>query len=1117
MDRKLTQYFQSPAELAPDAAEDQALATLREREIGLPPSHAEEVERRDFMKLLGATFAAAGVIPVAATTSGCERLPKTTAMPYVDKPEGIFPGKAVYYATTCRGCAAGCGLLVKSRDGRPIKIEGNPQHPVSQGGVCAIGQGMVIDLYDGDRLRAPKMGGKAASWKDAQAEADKALAGLKADAKAFWLVTPPITGAATTALVAEFLAAFPGARHVQLDDHGGSAIRGAHGLTHGRSALPRYHFESAEHVVSLDADLLGTWIDPVAFTKGWSKTRKVGHTRKEMSTLAVAETRLSLTGSNADDRLRVLPSEMRTLALGLLQRVAAQKGFPMPVSAPDTKHGAWLDTQAKALLAHEGRGLVVAGSDDVAIQTAVNAVNDLCGNYGTTVDLNTPLQLEGDTAAETALLEELAAAKVQGIVLWDVNPCHAGAAAKAWREGLAKVPFSALLTTRDDETAAACKVALPIHHPLEAWGDCEVQAGLAQVQQPLVNPLHDTRQAEDVLLGWLGKNDGFLPYMQGAWKAYVHPRATGAAVAFQTFWDQSVHDGFVRLRRERVKVAVKAGGPAEDAAPQPLAGELTAAALAGDASAAALAGEATAVGLAGGATTEGATAVDLAAGATPIEAPVELVPPPPWRFDAAGVAKGLASAAPRAGGGGKFELALYQKIGIGDGRHANNPFLQELPDPISKATWGNYVCLSPKTGAELGLADSDLATVAAGGVTVTLPVVLSPGLHDGAVALAVGYGRKGAGRLAAGHGADAWPFAALGGLVKVEVSKQGGHEPVAFAQTHHSYEHRDIVKETTLHDWQQDPAAGNPKLDSAMHDPAHPDKRFTRTMWSRHQYPGIKWGMAIDLNSCTGCGACIIACNVENNVPVVGKREVLVRRDMHWLRIDRYFSERKKLQRGEYDWQATKPDLLDLADNPETVHMPMLCQHCDNAGCETVCPVLATVHTSEGLNAQVYNRCVGTRYCANNCAYKVRRFNWFNYPTREMADKFDLDLVTLALNPDVVKRSRGVMEKCSFCVQRIQETKSDVIREGRALRDGDVVTACQQTCPADAIVFGNINEAGSAVRKAYEDPRNYSALVEVGTQPAVTYMTKVRNQGALGNYEPAPIEHKAATHGEHHG
>ena len=1081
---------------------DPGIEAARDWEIGAPPvaGDGSEVARRDFLKVLGGTFAAIGA-------TACGRLPVRKAMPYVHKPEELTPGKAVWYATTCRACPAGCGVLVKSRDGRPIKVEGNPEHPLSLGSACARGQASVLALYDGDRMRGPLSAGKPATWDQLQADIDKAFAGLRKDGAKLALVTPSISGPATREVVARFLAQFPGARHVMYDGHGAGAIAEAHAASHGIAAVPSYRFDKAEVVLSFDADFLGTWLQPVTFTRRWAPGRKPGKSKVAMSRHIQVESQLSLTGSNADERLRILPSEQRSLVLALADRIARKTGAASGAPAPKTPHDAQLDAWTELLIGKRGKSLVLAGSRDAATQAAVNLINELLGNYATTVDL--AAKLGGYQAQQMplgGLVADLKSGAVDSIVLWDVNPVHDAPDAAEWAAGLAKASFSLALTTRLDETARKCKLAAAIHHPLEAWGDSEPVAGLVNVQQPLIQPLFDTRAAEDLLLAWSGDKSGMLAFQQAWWRRAVLPRTQDVTQDAQTFWDTAVRDGFVEVRRVGTRRAV--GGPAEEALPRapapmvplpppPAPPAPVQAPLAPPSRVPA------SVPVPGLIPVDGqlpvtvptehtaTAAVALPGEVTPVLAPIAWPAPEPTRFDIGATARLMAQPAPPVGQG-SYELVLYQKVGLGNGEHANNPLLQELPDPISKATWGNYVAISPATAHKLGVASSDLVQVSAGSVSVTLPALLQPGLHDGAVALALGYGRAAAGRIGDGVGKSASGFAALPGIVKVEVKKVGGQEPIAFSQTHHSYEHRDCVKETTLDAWQKDPHAGNAKLDQVLHDPNLPDARKTRSIWSRHQYPGYKWGMAIDLNSCTGCGACIIACNVENNIPVVGKHEVLVRREMHWLRIDRYFSERKAVK--GYDWDATGPDLLALADNPEVVHQPMLCQHCDNASCETVCPVLATVHTSEGLNAQVYNRCIGTRYCANNCAYKVRRFNWFNYPTGDMEGKQDLDLVALALNPDINKRSRGVMEKCSFCVQRIQEAKSDGIRNGKeTLSDGDFQTACQQTCPAQAIVFGNMNDANSAVKKAYDDPRNYSALVEIGTQPAVTYMTKVRN------------------------
>ncbi len=1129
--------FQTVEELIDPAL----VADARLYENGKPPVQGDgsAVERRDFMKVLGVTFAAAGA------TAACGRLPVTHALPYVDKPEDVTVGKASYYATTCRACAAGCGLLVKSREGRPIKVEGNPNHAWSQGGVCAIGQATVVDLYDGDRVRQPLVSGKGATWKEFDAAAAAALADYAQDSKGLALITSSLTGTAARALVAQFTAKYPGARHVVYDGPMGvGAIATAHGLTHAKAAVPRYDFSKAELILSFGADFLGTWIAPVPFAKQYAPGRKVSADKKAMSKHIQVETRLSLTGSNADDRVRALPSEQRGLVLALAAKVAAAKGLNVSVPAEAARGdgakliGAW----TKALVDNAGKSLVVADSGDVAVQAAVNVINEALGNYGSTLMLDAPFQgLQGTADGELELLGALEKGEVTGVVLWGVNPAYDSKQAAKWAAAIGKAKVSIAIATRHNETAAACKLVAASSHALESWGDHEVVAGLAAVQQPLINPLFDTRQGEDVLLGWLGaigadgKPATARTHIIDQWQAGVARRASDGA-DFVQFWDKSLNDGAVAVQVVgAAALAVRPGGPMLAQAPQP-ADEGAAAAKAEGAVAAPADASPAAVAPAADASPAvalpaAASAVGLPGAAT--AAAAELPPVIPAKFDAVGAAKALASPALSLGQAGKYELVLYPKVGLGGGDTANNPMLQELPDPISKATWGNYACVSPKTGKELGVLSSDVVQISAAGVMVELPVVLSPGLHDGAIALAIGYGRaKSVGRIAAGVGVNVHPFGAQADMPKADIKATGGKEDVAFSQTHHSYEHRDCVKETSLAAWQKEAGAGNEVLENMLHDKDAADPRTTRTLWSRHQYTGYKWGMAIDLNACTGCGACVIACNIENNVPVVGKLEVFRRREMHWLRIDRYYSERKSYAKNEFDWDSTEPDLLALADNPEVVHMPMLCQHCDNAPCETVCPVLATIHTSEGLNAQAYNRCIGTRYCANNCPYKVRRFNWFQYPTREEADKYDVDLLALALNPDITKRSRGVMEKCSFCVQRIQEAKSNALRDAdpatgeprqphnlaeldkadanhaklqpKYVKDGEVKPACQQTCPSEAIVFGDLNQLDSMVRKAYDDPRNYSALLEVGTQPAVSYMTKVRNaQRSEAAAEPA--------------
>ena len=1071
---------------------DPSVETLREQELGQVPvvGDGSDVGRRDFMKVMGATFAAVGA-------TACARLPERFANPYVQKPEELTPGRANWYATACRTCSAGCGLLMKSRDGRPIKVEGNAEHPVSQGGVCAAGQATVLDLYDGDRLRAPLVGGQAAKWDALDAEVAKQLAAYGVNGKALALVTGTLSGPGLKAVVAEFQAHFPGAQHVVYEAEQIGAISAAHALTHQKAVVPGIHLDRADYILSFGADYLGTWLQPAAFTKQWQKGRTIGADNKKMSHTVQVETRLSLTGSNADQRVRILPSEQRGLVLALAAKIGAATGADLGTAGSAGDKAPLVEKWAKDLVGKKGKSIVLTDSDDIAVQGAVAFINQQLGNYETTLDLNTPLQShQGETAAVEKLLADVKSGAVTGLVLVGVNPAYDSATPGAWAEAIKKATVSIAVSQRNDETAKLCKIVAASNHALESWGDLETVRGTITVQQPLVNPLFDTRQAEDSLLKWAvssvnGQPSTILPFLQNAWKTHVAPRA-GKPADFQKFWDKAVHDGYVVAGRENVIV----GGPAEVAPPQDAP-----AALAEAASPVALPAAATAVGLPASATPE-----------------AKLEAPTPAQYTLEGVKKALASAAAKVEGAGEFEVVLFPSIGLRNGQQANNPFLHELPDPITKSTWGNYALVSPKTAAKKGLSNSDVVAVKTAGGSVELPVILSPGLHDGAIAIPLGFGRTAVGKIGDGLGQDARKLAPTGAPVKADVSKTGKTDPVAFSQIHHSYEHRDSVRETSLEEWLEDPKAGNETLESSLHDPFKNDKRITRSIWTRHDYPGHKWGMSIDLSKCTGCGSCVVSCNIENNIPVVGKTEVLLRREMHWMRIDRYYSERDPAPADGKDWDSTKDDLLALADNPEVVHMPMLCQQCDNAPCETVCPVLATVHSSEGLNTQAYNRCIGTRYCANNCPYKVRRFNWFNYPHGELEGKQDVDLVRLALNPDVVKRARGVMEKCSFCVQRIQEVKAAAVREGRVdqnangqiCKPDEVKTACQQSCPAEAITFGDMN-AASQVKKQYDDPRNYSALVEVGTQPAVTYMTKVRNSD-----RPHAAHHEGG-HGEKAG
>ncbi|MEY3013283.1 MAG: hypothetical protein RIT45_2018 [Pseudomonadota bacterium] len=1080
---------------------------LAEADIEFGPAPREgdgsELARRDFLKVLGTTFAAASV------TAGCARRPVEKVIPYVQKPEQITPGAPAYYATTCAGCQAACGLLVKARDGRPIKIEGNADHPYSGGGVCARGQATVIDLYDGDRLRKPVVAGAEAEWAAFDKAALEALAGFKSNGAGLAILTPSFSGAATRAAAAALVAAYPGARHVVIDENDHSAIRAAHKQTHGVAGVPLLDFAKAEYVVSLGADWAGTWIAPVWWSRQAAPGRRLSKDKQTLSYHVAVESQMSLTGANADERVRVLPSELRNLTMALAASVAKAAGSSVTVPTAETAYGAQVEKWTAALVANKGKSLVVSASDDVAVQTAVNVINEALGNYGKTLDANRPLgNFAADGAAQQAALADFEAGKLTGVLAIGVNPAFIGKDAARWQKAISGAATSIALADRLDETASLAKLAAPLSHFLEAWGDHEAMPGLAGIQQPLVRPIFGTRSVIESMLALAGKPQDGLAFIRETWKTSVHPRQE-KKTGFTAFWDQAVHDGFALV----APAAIAAGGPAE--APTPAAAPTV------RAEGAAPAAEGAAPAAEGAAPAAEAAAALPAAATVAAAAADDSAATAPAAFAADAAAKAMVLGEVKATAGA-FELVAYQSVALGSGRAANNPFLQELPDPLSKCTWDNYAALSPRTAKELGVEQGDIVKVSSGVVSVEVPVVYQPGLHDKAVAIAVGYGRKKAGRVAElAGGADIFPFLALGDVVKVDVAKTGEHRKLGFSQTHPSYEHRNIVRETTLEAWKKNPRSNNPELDEKLSGKGHAGQTREKplSVWKAHEYEGkYKWEMAIDLNACNGCSACVIACNIENNIPVVGRLEVSRKRDMHWMRIDRYYAEPASATPapGEYDWDPVEDDWMQLAENPQVVFQPVMCQHCEVAGCETVCPVLATVHTTEGLNSMAYNRCIGTRYCANNCAYKVRRFNWFQYPQGEMEGKIDYDLLSLSLNPDVTVRSRGVMEKCSMCVQRIQLAKSEVLRQGRdTVADGDVQTACQQTCPTDAITFGNINDASSAVSAAMQDPRRFKMLEEINSRPAIGYLTKVRHQ-----FDMMPAEDPAAAapaHGGGHG
>ena len=940
--------------------------------------------RRDFLKFFGFSLGSAAVL------SSCEK-PVQKAIPYLIRPEEITPGKSSYYASTFFDGNEYASILVKNRDGRPIKIEGNPGSPVSRGGTSARIQASVLNLYDDARYRHPRHKKEEVSWE----EADKRIREKLSAGGRIVLVTPTIISPSGKEVLRIFTRRYPEVEWIPYDEVSCQGIRLAHERIFGSALIPGLRFERAAYILSFGADFLGTWLMPVEFARDWASRREPGKGAHGMSRHVQVESALSMTGTNADERIPVSPAEAANMLAAIYNEIAA-RGGQAPVEAPPCTRA--VDKIVADLLEHRGESLVISGSNDPAIQSLVAGINVMLDNYGKTLDLTRTIELKrGDDTRMHALLDALEGGEVDGLILAGVNPLYS----LPGFEAMKKAGFSVALSTALNETAEAAEFLCPDHHYLEAWGDAMPVNGSYSLQQPCINPLFNTRAWQDSLLNWADAGESYADLLKRWWQENLAPSATETA----DWWVKTLQAGYYETDIPTAELSTPGSLPAlklEDR-------------------------------------------------------------------------------------GNPLSLVLYTSVGLGDGSYANNPWLQELPDPVSKVCWDNYLAVAPGDAAELGLADEMLVSIG----DMEIPVLIQPGQARGSMALALGYGRKKAGKVGEGLGVNAFPLIKNKNGVRIcettiSVPRPLGRSyELARTQTHHSMEERPIVREASLEAWKKDPSAGNHfHLEAeAHHQTLYPDVKFD----------GFHWGLVVDLNKCTGCNNCVVSCIAENNIAVVGKQEVRNRRIMHWMRIDRYFG-------GE-------------PDNPRVYHQPVMCQHCDNAPCENVCPVSATMHSNEGLNQVAYVRCIGTKYCINNCPYRVRRFNWYKFVKNDAFDfNQNSDLGRLVLNPDVTVRERGVVEKCTLCVQRIQEKKMEAKLEGRALEDGEVQPACVQSCPSGALVFGNMNDPASRVSLRKKDERNYHLLEQLHTLPSVGYLTKIRNTD-LGDADGAG--HGA--HGDDHG
>jgi molybdopterin-containing oxidoreductase family iron-sulfur binding subunit len=967
------EYWRSLEELArSDAFDDFFRDEFPRQAVAL----GDGVDRRDFMKLMGASVAFAGL-------AAC-RQPSESIVPYVKQPESLIPGRPIYFASAMPLSGYAQGVLVESHEFHPTKIEGNPDHPSSLGGSNAFMQASILGLYDPDRSQVVRKYGDTSTWSEFIAALQPVLNAAKTNGAGLRLLTQTVTSPSLGAQIQQLLAMYPGMQWHQWEPVNRDNAREGTKLAFGSYANVVYDFTKANVVVSLASDFLGDGPGHLRYARDFMSRRKVRRGTTSMNRLYVIESTPTQTGGVADHRFAVKPSQIEDYARALLG------------GSPSTSPAKWIAAIAKDLKANAGSSIVIAGDEQPPVVHAIaHALNSQLGNIGKTVMVTDSAEVAPANQLESlkALVNDMNAGAVKALILLGGNPVFDAPADLNFHSALAKVPFRAHLSSHYDETSMLCQWHVPEVHYLETWGDARAHDGTVSIIQPLIAPLYNGRSAYEVLGALIGGMDQ-SPY--DAVRAYWKTKTAGD---FESQWRKWLHDGLIEGSALPSR-AVTASAPVP--------------------------------------TTDNrqpTTALEL-----------EFRPDP----------------------------TIY------DGRFANNGWLQEMPKPITKITWDNVLLLSPATAGRLGVRVPDsfvneretlMANVKYNGINVMLPVWLVPGQPDDVATVFFGYGREHGGKIANEAGFDTYKFrfsTALhgGGGVTIADAGQPAY-PIACTQEHQSIDpkqigERGIIRAASFDEWRKNPAFAQEEEKKGGEG-----EKENASMYPPVAYPDYAWAMSIDTSVCTGCSGCIVACQSENNIAVVGKTEVHREREMHWLRIDRYY-------RGN-------------PENPDVYHQPVPCMQCETAPCEPVCPVGATSHSVDGLNDMTYNRCVGTRYCSNNCPYKVRRFNFFHY------SDYDTPSLKPMRNPDVTVRTRGVMEKCTYCVQRVNEFKIAAERDGRKVRDGEFTTACAQACPTEAIVFGNLNDPNSEVSKLKAEPTNYTLLAELNTRPRTTYLATVRN------------------------
>ncbi len=1015
--------------------------------------------RRDFLKFLGFSV-------TAATIAACET-PVINSIPYVNKPEEITPGVPTYYASTYFDGTDYGSLVVKTREGRPIFIKGNKKHGINNGALTSRINSSVLSLYDNARLKNPRIEGDDATWDEVDRNISEKLDVIAESGKEITLLTGTIISPSTQSAITEFKKKYgeDKVNVVTYDSISQYGIRKSHEISFGKAMIPHFDFSKAKVIVSVAADFMDNWLMHTQYVPQYAKNRNPQ--ADWMSKHHQFETRLSLTGSNADVRVPVKASQHGLVLLALHNEIAKRTGGIQESVNTDGLPMKKIAAAADDLFQNRGKSLVVAGSNNAHEQVIVNSINAMLGNYGNTISTEVETFIkQGNDAEVLELTTKMKSGRVGALLIaGDINPSYSLPYADEFNSAFEKVELTVSFAGKADETATKCGFICPDNHYLESWNDYYPVTGHYALAQPTINRLFNTRQFQESLLKWSGNNTSYHDYVKNVWQEYTSSMGDEGFL-FDDFWYNALRNGSVSVKVPKSEWSAEMNSDA---------------------------------------LRQAVSKVKLAS--------------------------------PKSG---EFEVVLHTKVGIGDGSHATNPWLQELPDPISKVTWDNYIAMNPADAEEKGFKlhlgqelPASLAKITVNGKSLELPVVPQPGQKKGTVSIALGYGRGANGEnigksaFRTGNyggydkdengnkipiGKNAFPLVVFEdeganyNLTGATIEPASGTYAIATTQIQHTLMGREsVLKETTFSFFKSAPKeAYNKPHELSVHEDGETVKKNVDDidLWAQHPVEGVghRWGMSIDLSTCIGCSACVTACHSENNVPVVGKDEIRRGRDMHWLRIDRYYSSDMDLEKGEDQDLGVIDTYRQMEvpeyENPTTVFMPMMCQHCNHAPCETVCPVAATTHSNEGLNQMTYNRCIGTRYCANNCPFKVRRFNWFNY---KAYDKFaevnpSQDAVArMVLNPDVTVRSRGVMEKCSMCVQRIQAGKLDAKMKGEPLEDGAIITACAEACPTNAISFGDLNDAKSQIRDDEADKRTYHALAEVGVKPSMSYKLKVRN------------------------